>query len=182
MASTAPVKRPRAAKRDVEDTHTLARERLREALKVVAHEARHLRYSLGRVEGEPLDAAWVRGLEGDPERAERLDAFVARYGRMQDTMGGRLLRWLLEALAERPETQLDRLQRAEALGLIDSAARWMEARALRNRMIHEYVDDPEELAANLRRACALAEMLLETHRRIARFAAERLGVEAGGHG
>ena len=166
----------------MEDGPTLARERLREALEVVGHEARHLRYSLGRMEIEPLDAAWVQALEKDPERAERLDAFVARYGRMQDTMGGRLLRWLFEALAERPETQLDRLQRAEALGLIESAARWMEARALRNRPIREYVDDPGELAANLRRACRHARMLLEAHERIARFAVRRLGLEVSGDG
>ena len=166
----------------MEDGPTLASERLREALEVAGHEARHLRYSLARMESEPLDAAWVQALEQDPARAERLDAFVARYGRMHDTMGGRLLRWLFEALAERPETQLDRLQRAEALGLIESAARWMEARALRNRLIHEYVDDPGELAASLRHACRHAHMLLEAYERIARFAGQRLGLEVGGDG
>lgn len=39
-------------------------------------------------------------IEADPLLAERLDAFVSRFGRLQDTVADKLLPTLLLALAE----------------------------------------------------------------------------------
>jgi hypothetical protein len=38
-----------------------------------------------------LDAAWVERLEDEDDLAERLDAFVSRFGSMQDTLGDKLI-------------------------------------------------------------------------------------------
>ena len=58
-------------------------------------------YSWGRLYSQQIDVAWVLGLESAPELAEMLEAFTSRFGRMQDTIAGKLLpRWRL-ALAER---------------------------------------------------------------------------------
>ena len=47
-----------------------------------------------------LGADWVRGLASAPELAEQLEAFVSRFGRMQDTIADKLIpRWLM-GLAE----------------------------------------------------------------------------------
>ncbi len=73
--------------------------------------------------------------------------------------------------------QIDNLNRLERLDLLRSARAWIEARNLRNRLIHEYVTDPAEFAQALDRARELTDLLLETHARIARRA-ERLGVAA----
>lgn len=48
-----------------------------------------------------------------------------------------------------PEPGIGNLNRAERLGWIVSVDEWLEARRMRNRMIHEYVRDAAELAAAL---------------------------------
>ena len=53
-----------------------------------------------------------------PTQHERLDAFVSRFGRLQDN-----------------------LDKAERLGWIESAQTWLEIRKLRNQMVHEYIED-----------------------------------------
>ena len=91
-------------------------------------------------------------LAANPDLAERVDAFVARFGRLQDTLAGGLLPRLLEAMLEPVGSTLDNLYRAERLGWVRSASDWAELRLLRNRMIHEYVEDPAELADALQAA------------------------------
>ena len=44
---------------------------------------------------------------------------------------------------------VENLDRAEKLGLLESADDWLVMRRLRNLMIHEYVDDPGQLAEGL---------------------------------
>ena len=73
--------------------------------------------------------------------SERLDAFVARFARLQDSLGDKLLPALLLALAEPVGAALDNLNVGERLGWFDSVQQWRSVRALRNPMIHEYVED-----------------------------------------
>lgn len=115
-----------------------ARQRFLTTLRIVQREGEHLRYSWHRLFDQTIDTEWVVSLDRDPERAERLEAFVSRFGRLQDTIATKLLpRWLM-ALAEEPGSQIETLNRAERLGVLESADRWLEARQLRNRLIHEY--------------------------------------------
>jgi len=109
----------------------------------------------------PLSEERIRSLPDDDELAERVDAFVARFGRLQDTVGDKLLPAFLRAMAETPATMLENLDRAEKLGLIRSADDWLTLRKLRNRMIHEYVADPAELTAALAAAHQHIDMLGE---------------------
>ena len=74
---------------------------------------------------------------------------MARFGRLQDTLGDKLLPALLDWLAEPVGPAIDNLNKAERLGWIESVDTWIEVRRLRNRMIHEYVRDPAELASTL---------------------------------
>jgi len=94
--------------------------------------ARRLFANLFTVEG-------AQRVEADPVLAERLDAFVSRFGRLQDTVGDKLLPALLSALAETLGPAIDNLDKAEKLKLIESADGWMEIRRLRNQMVHEYI-------------------------------------------
>jgi len=104
---------------------TLLLDRFLLTLDIVAREGRHLAFSRNRLFAEQIDKAWVEALPDKPEIAERLEAFVSRYGRMQDTMADKLLpRWLL-ALAERPGSQIETLNRAEQLGVLESVEVWL---------------------------------------------------------
>ena len=75
----------------------------------------------------------------DIDFAERVDAFVARFGRLQDLLGDKSLPAWLRAVQEPVGTALENLDRAEKLGLVQSADAWISVRKLRNQFVHEYV-------------------------------------------
>ena len=129
-----------------------ASERLRFLADVVEREAQYLSQTDGRLFSSAFGLATVASLPGDPDLAERVDAFVARFGRLQDTLGAALLPRLLEASLEPVGTVLDNLNRAERLGWVRSASDWAELRLLRNRMVHEYVREPQDLVDALNAA------------------------------
>ncbi|MFZ5654725.1 MAG: hypothetical protein ACOY42_10080 [Pseudomonadota bacterium] len=153
--------------------------RLRFLLEIVEQEGRHLLGTTGRLFTGTIDAAWVERLAERPELAERVDAFAARFGRMQDTLGDKLVPELLRCLLETPGAALDNLNRVEKLGLLASVNDWLEARNLRNRLVHEYLRDPAEFAGALRRAGELVPLLVTTYNAINAFARARFGSDAG---
>jgi len=123
--------------------------RLRFLAGVVMAEAKHLLLTDERLFSVPMTPERAMTLGSDIDLSERTDAFVARFGRLQDTLADKLLPALLDALAEPVGAAIDNLNRAERLGWISSVSDWLEARRLRNRMIHEYVADATELASAL---------------------------------
>ncbi|MBA3755957.1 MAG: hypothetical protein H0X02_06920 [Nitrosomonas sp.] len=51
----------------------------------------------------------------------------------------------MNAVGETAGPAVDNLNRAEKLGLVESAEIWMVLRDLRNQMIHEYMEDLDKL-------------------------------------
>jgi hypothetical protein len=153
--------------------------RFLQTMDVVRREGEHLAYSRRRVFGQPVDAQWVRELEAAPELAERLEAFVSRFGRMQDTIADKLLPRWLQALAESPGSQIENLNRAERLGVIESVERWLEARKLRNRLVHEYMENPNSFAEDLMLAHEYTDLLIDAFNRVRVFASTRMGLAEG---
>lgn len=127
-------------------------ERLQFLARVVRKEAHHLSATTERLFTSPFTPARVAELKTDPVLAERADAFVSRFGRLQDTLGDKLLPLLLTALGENTSVMIDNLDRAERLGLIPSSEQWIEMRRLRNQMVYEYVEDAVVLADALKAA------------------------------
>jgi len=97
-----------------------------------------------------------------PEREDQAESFAAKFNRFQDTLGDKLLPRILDWVAEPVGPFIDNLDRAERLGWLHSADHWVQARRLRNRLVHEYVDDPAEFAAVLNLANRFADELLDT--------------------
>lgn len=123
--------------------------KLRFLAEIVLAEAGHLQVTDKRLFASAMTPERADSLRADIDLAERTDAFVARFGRLQDTLADKLLPVLLDWLAEPVAAAIDNLNRAERLGWIQSVETWTEVRRLRNRMIHAYVRDPAELAAAL---------------------------------
>ena len=123
--------------------------KLRFLAETVLAEAGHLQVTDGRLFASPMTPERAASLRADIDLAERTDAFVARFGRLQDTLADKLLPILLDWVAEPVAAAIDNLNRAERLGWIQSVETWTEVRRLRNRMIHEYVRDTAELASAL---------------------------------
>lgn len=122
-------------------------ERFLQTLEIVAREGKHLSYSWHSLFSQTIDAEWVRNLEHAPE------------------------------IAERPGSQIETLNRAERLGIVTSTERWLEARNLRNRLVHEYITDPERFAEDLNLAKEYSPMLLDVFNRSRQDAMTRMGLE-----
>jgi len=127
--------------------------RLAFLLETVGLELEYLTGTDQRLFAEPFTPARAATLRADAALSERVDAFVARFGRLQDTLGDKLLPALLRLLGEPTSSVLDNLAKAERLGLLEVPAEsWVAMRALRKRMIHEYIKDPAELCQALDQA------------------------------
>jgi hypothetical protein len=114
----------------------------------------------------PMTIDLVQKIEMDPLLAERLDAFVSRFGRLQDNLGDKLLPQLLEAMAEPVGAVIENLDRAEKLGWLSSADTWLEIRKLRNQMVHEYIEDLAILSSALQAGHAYVPVLIDTAKRL----------------
>ncbi|WP_157267757.1 hypothetical protein [Azohydromonas aeria] len=75
------------------------RERLLFLARVVEREARYLADTDGRLFELPMTLDRAATLPQDSLLAERVDAFVARFARLQDTLGDKLLPALLATAA-----------------------------------------------------------------------------------
>lgn len=139
--------------------------RLEFLARVAEKECRHLLDTDQRLFGDLFTQEVAQRIETDPILAERLDAFVSRFGRLQDTVGDKLLPALLNALAETLGPAIDNLDKAEKFGFIDSVDEWMEMRKLRNQMVHEYIEDLTVLVSALRAGHAYVPMLVAAAQR-----------------
>ena len=139
-------------------------------VRVTAKEARYLERTADRLRALNIDLPWVESLEDSDEHSEMLDAFVSRYGRLQDTLGDKLLPALLRAGLEKTGAQLDNLLRAEKLGWMESTQTWIELRELRNRLVHEYMESADDLLHALQQALQGVSILTKTQARMAAHA------------
>lgn len=107
-----------------------------------AHEDRLSKARSALAEVFPLSVTTLT--EADELTTARLDQFLYRFTKMQDSLGTRffpaLYTWLEED--DRPKPFLDVLNRLEQLGVLSSVESWQYFRALRNKIAHDY---PETL-------------------------------------
>ena len=127
-------------------------------------ELQHLQVTDGRLFAQTFTAATLAEKCQDVAFSEQLDAFVARFGRLQDLLGDKFLPAWLRAMEEPPGTALENLDKAEKLGLVSGADAWFAVRKLRNLMVHEYLQEPEALFEALMAAHEAVPMLRNTCR------------------
>tara|TARA_B100000678_G_C18116299_1_gene464805 strand:+ start:467 stop:958 length:492 start_codon:yes stop_codon:yes gene_type:complete len=151
-------------------------ERLRFLADVIEKERDHLDFTSTRLfpKDGPLTAESVKGWVADPEVAERMDAFVARFSRLQDTLGDKLIPALLRFTGEHVGPAVDNLNRVEKFGWIDSAEDWMLYCQLRNQMVHEYIEDYVVLADSLEAGRLYVPKLLTMADRLVAEARQRI--------
>jgi hypothetical protein len=118
-------------------------------------------------------AEWAAGPAFDMAQLERdrlllrlADQILFRFTKLQDALGGRLVPATLQQLTESFEDwpMRDRLERLEKLGylVVDDWLRWRE---LRNRLAHEYPDQPELRFAVLKAAIGAAGEIVAAYAR-----------------
>lgn len=127
--------------------------RLQFLSRVVGRECHYLSNTKKRLFSSPFTIEVVSQLADNDDLSERVEAFVSRFARLQDTLGDKFIPQLLTALGEERVTLIDNLDVAERLGWIVSADEWLVMRQLRNQMVHEYIEDPEILISAIQAAC-----------------------------
>jgi hypothetical protein len=110
----------------------------------------------------PADLA---ALEADRQTLRVLDQLLFRFTKLQDALGLRLIPATLASLSEPFEDwpMIDRLNRLERLGFLD-VDHWLRWRETRNRLAHEYPDEPEARFAAIADAIKAAGDLANAYR------------------
>ena len=142
------------------------------ALELAHKETAHLRYSHRTLFAQPIDAVWVQQLSQRDDLAEKVEAFVSRFGRLQDHLGEKLIPRFAALLGESPKTLLDVLAYAEKMQWIESAEIFIGSKRLRNLLVHEYLSDSQLFLQALLTAREATEMLFHTVNAIDAKAAE----------
>ena len=150
-------------------------ERLAFLIRVVEREMRHLLITDQRLFARPLTVDKIGALEQDVTLAEQMDAYVSRFGRVQDTVGDKLLPELLIAMGERAGPVIDNLDKSERFGWLRSADNWLAMRQLRNKMVHEYIEDPVLLTDALNTGHQFVHRMQETVEKMTQEARKRFG-------
>lgn len=132
------------------------------ALELARKETAHLLYSHRTLFAQPIDAVWVQQLNSREDLAEKVEAYVSRFGRLQDHLGERLIPRFAALLGETPKSMLDVLAYAEKMHWLESAETFIGARKLRNLLVHEYMSDAQLFLQALLAAREAANMLFGT--------------------
>jgi len=140
-----------------------ARERLELALQHCERIRHELLFSYGWISQETINEQWVKNLEADEMKKERVSAFCARFGKFQDYFSDKVLRLWLEAVGERPGTALENYSIAERAGILSIPSEQMiEVRTIRNRLTHEYIENAKEFSSDVNAVIQMTPVLLAT--------------------
>jgi hypothetical protein len=141
-----------------------------EILKICDRHADRLHWAISQLAANfPLSAEKLARLS-DIEIAI-LDQFSTRFAKLQDAMGAKLFPAVLELTKEQGELNafIDKLNRLEKIGAIQSADEWLLLREVRNAFAHDYPDDLELQASVLNQSYLLAHGLLTVFEDIKTF-------------
>jgi len=145
------------------------------ALDLARKEVALLAYTHRTLFAQAIDLDWVRSLAQREDLAEKIDAFVSRFGRLQDHIGEKLIPRFAALLGSTPKSLLDSLAYAENAGWVESAEAFVSARKIRNLLVHEYMAEADLFLEALQTADEATHMLTDTVSRIERQARE-LGI------
>lgn len=145
------------------------------ALQLAKKEMAHLAYTHRTLFAQTIDLPWVRSLVEREDLAEKIDAFVSRFGRLQDHIGEKLIPRFAALLGESPKPLLDVLAYAEKIGWVNNAETFIGARKIRNLLVHEYMADAELFLEALQTADGATHMLMDVVAKMERHA-ETLGL------
>ncbi len=98
---------------------------------------------------------------------DEFENLCSRYGRSIDIFINKVLRSIDILELENIGTNLDIVNRAEKRGLIDSVEEIIEMKALRNEIVHEYVES--RLIEKFKKVLEFSEKILEYYERTEKY-------------
>lgn len=126
-------------------------DKLKKILNLLTINFERLDYAYSRTEFIlPLSTSRIQNLEA--EQISFIDQYIFRFSKIQDIMGEKLFRMILEAVEEETESFafIDILNKLEQLEVLPDKTEWLYLRKLRNEVSHEYplVDEEAVVALN----------------------------------
>lgn len=95
----------------------------------------------------PLKPDSLKTLNADD--LDKLDAFRVRFCDLQDSLGNKVFRSIINLEEEQTGSNLDTLNKMEKRGIINSFPVWKHLREIRNLFSHDYPETDEEKAEAL---------------------------------
>ena len=98
-----------------------------------------------------------------------IELLINRFAKLQDFLGTKVIDIFLEASGELTTnslTMIDKINKMEALGIIENSRIWFEMREIRNHLAHEYPEHPENTAKYLNLVFIMAPKLLDFYYKI----------------
>ena len=92
------------------------------------------------------------------EGLKSFDSLTSKFARTSDIFTQKVLRSLLLLLRESTNTFIDMCNKAEKIGIIESADKLLEIRDLRNQIAHEYLE--EQLTLIFSEVLSISDFLL----------------------
>lgn len=124
-------------------------DKLKKILNMLDTNFKRLDYAYSRIEYLlPFSITMIEKLE--PEQISFVDQYIFRYSKIQDIMGEKFFRIILEAVEENTASFafIDILNKLEKLEVLHDKSEWLYLRKLRNEVSHEYpLDDDEAVVA-----------------------------------
>jgi uncharacterized protein YutE (UPF0331/DUF86 family) len=119
-------------------------EKLKDILNILETNFQRLNFAFSRTEKlMPFSKSILQNLE--PEQISFIDQYIFRFAKIQDMMGEKLFRMILEAVEEETDSLafIDVLNKLEKLEVLPDKTEWLYLRKLRNEVSHEYpsIDD-----------------------------------------
>lgn len=141
-------------------------------LQRIEREVSHLKAVRARLlEGtRKVTAEWVRANAEDPVFIDRLNSFGMQVGRTAESVTKKLLPQLLEYAGESVGSVIDNLNTAHKVGWIEDPAAWTDLNRVRNTLVHEYLEDPEFMAAQIEVAAPLVDVVASDFERLRTWA------------
>ena len=141
-------------------------------LQLVDKEVLHLQQVEQRFfeQSDTINLQWLTAKLNTSVGIDQLESFTAKFARLQDTLGDKILPLFLKLSAEPVGTAIENINRAEKLGLMTNTAQWLNARQLRNLLIHEYINDLNILVEALQQAKQMTIMLIACANKIKAYA------------
>ncbi len=114
-------------------------------------------------ESVDLTVDYLNDFLNTPVGIDRFESFTSKFCRMQDSFVDKLVPLFLATNGELSSTAINNLNRLEQLNIINNANDWFEMRLLRNKLVHEYVDDTEDLLVVLNQASKMTDELFYSY-------------------
>jgi hypothetical protein len=105
------------------------------------------------------------------DEVKNIDQYLFRFSKMQDTIGEKLFRLIVEDFIEQIDSMafIDILNRLEKIGIIDSVNEWKTLKKVRNNISHQYDDNENDMAEAINNIFAQKDILLSIFNNIEQY-------------